>query len=132
MADLYIRGVKMSKDVSLWLMIKPDGTVHKIKNNDENEPAPQPGRAIVVRTPNGDLIERPNLSLVPDYKDVRNGLKRVIKETKRDGRVIAGLPIEMLEQTVVALDGLRSVLRYVKNASAVVPAKSTTTVEDNT
>lgn len=132
MNDLYIQGVTVPKDASLWLMIKPDGTVYKIKNNDENGLAQLRGRAITVRTPNNDLIERPNLRLVPDYKDVRNGLKRVIKETKRDGRVIAGLPIEMLEQTVVALDELRSVLRYVKNARVVVPAKSTTTVEDNT
>lgn len=132
MANLYIQDITVPKDTSLWLMIKPDGTVHKIKNNDENEPAPQPGRAIVVRTPNGDLIERPNLSLVPDYKDVRNGLKRAIKETKRDGRVIAGLPIEMLEQTVVALDELRSVLRYIKNARVVVPAQETNTSVSST
>lgn len=132
MNDLYIQGVTVPKDTSLWLMIKPDGTVYKIKNINENEPAQQPGKAIVVRTPNGDLIERPNLSLVPDYKSVRNGLKRAIKETKRDSRVIVGLPIELLEQTVVALDELRSVLRYVKDARVVVPAKSTTTVKNNT
>lgn len=132
MADLYIQGITMPKDASLWLVIQQDGTVHKIKNGDKYGPAQQSGRAIVIRTLNHDLVERPNLSLTPDYKDVRNGLKRAIKETKRDGRVIVGLPVELLEQTVVALDELRSVLRYFKNARVVVPAELTTTVENNT
>lgn len=131
MANLYISGITVPKDDSLWLVIKPDGTVHKIKNGDKYGPAQQPGKAIVIRTSNYDLIERPNLSLVPDYKDVRNGLKRVLNETKRDDRVIAGLPIELLQQTVVALDELRSLLRYVKNARVVVPAELTT-VENKT
>lgn len=132
MADLYIQGITMPKDASLWLVIQQDGTVHKIKNGDKYGPAQQLGRVVVLRKPNHDLVERPNLSLTPDYKDVRNGLKRAIKETKRDGRVIVGLPVELLEQTVVALDELRSVLRCFKNARVVVPAELTTTVENNT
>lgn len=133
MSDLYIQGITMPKDASLWLVIKPDGTVHKIKNGDKYDgPAHQLCKAIVLRTSNHDLIERPNLIFTPDYKDVRNGLKRAIKETKRDGRVIVGLPVELLEQTVVALDELRSVLRYVKNARVVVPAEETNTHTSST
>ena len=125
MADMYIQNITVPKDASLWLVVKPDGTVHTIKNGDKYGPAQQPGKAIVIRTPNHDLIERPDLSLVPDYKNVRNGLKQAIKETKRDGRVIVGLPIELLKQTVVALDELRSVLRYFKNARVVVSVEKT-------
>lgn len=132
MADLYIQDITVPKDASLWLVIKSDGTVHKIKNGDKYGPAQQPGKATVLHRQNRDLIERPNLSLTPDYKDVRNGLKRAIKETKRDGRVIVELPIELLEQTVVALDELRSVLRYVKNARVVVPAEETDTHSPST
>lgn len=129
MANLYISGITVPKGASLWLVIKPDGTVYKIKNKDKREPAKQ-GKATVLWSLNHDLIERPILSLIPDYKDVRNGLKRVIKEAKRDDQAIVGIPIELLEQTVVALDKLRSAIKYVKNARVVVPAELT--IENNT
>lgn len=71
----------------------------------------------------GDLVERKALNLFPDYKDVRNRIKQTIKATERDGRNITGVTIDLLKQTLVALDSLRSVRRYFLNAKTIVPAE---------
>lgn len=74
----------------------------------------------------GNLIEQKALNFFPDYKEVRNGIKRTIKEAERDGRVITGVSIDLLKQTLVALDSLRSVRRYFLNAKTIVPAEGGT------
>lgn len=84
-----------------------------------------PGWCPLVPLPawHGELIERKALNLFPDFKEVRNGIKRTIKEAERDGRVITGVSIEFLKNTLVALDTLRSVRRYFLNAKTIVPAE---------
>lgn len=56
-ADILIRGMEMPKDGSLWLLIRPDGTVLKIKNNDKLG-LPKEGAAIFLPEGHGDLIDR--------------------------------------------------------------------------
>lgn len=122
MADILLRGFEMPTDASLWLLIRPDGTVFKIKDNDKLG-IPKEGAAVPLPEGHGDLVERKALNLFPDYKDVRNRIKQTIKATERDGRNITGVTIDLLKQTLVALDSLRSVRRYFLNAKTIVPAE---------
>ena len=54
MPDILIRNFKMPKDHSLWLVIRPDGTVFKIKDNDKSG-APKEGTAIFLPEGHGRL-----------------------------------------------------------------------------
>ena len=56
MADILIRGFEMPTDASLWLMIKPDGTVHKIKAGGKHG-EPQQGVAVPLPEGHGRLID---------------------------------------------------------------------------
>ena len=56
MADILIRGMEMPKDRSLWLLIRPDGTVFKIKDNDKLG-LPKEGAAIFLPEGHGRLID---------------------------------------------------------------------------
>ena len=123
MADIVIRGMEMPKDTTkVEIGIDADGHPLCIAYNESGN---EPDIYDVVPLTEGhrDLIERKRLDLVPDYKDVRNGIKRIVKETKRDGKAVAGISIELLEQTIIALDELRAVRRYFENAKTIVPAE---------
>lgn len=115
---LYCRAVDKFKDcATAVLKDKPYEVINRY--ND------RPGWCPLVPLPegHGDLIEQKALNLFPDYKEVRNGIKRTIKEAERDGRAITGVSIDLLKQTLVALDSLRSVRRYFLNAKPIVPAE---------
>lgn len=129
MADIVIRGMDMPKDGHIVVRIYANG--------DVCEPTPCPGvwRKVGELSPlpekHGELIERKALKLFPDYKEVRNRIKRTIKATERDGRTTTGVTIDFLKQTLVALDSLRSVRRYFLNAKSIVPAEGGVKVENN-
>jgi hypothetical protein len=55
-ADILIRGMEMPKDRSLWILIRPDGTVYKIKDNDKLG-IPKEGAAISLPEGHGRLID---------------------------------------------------------------------------
>ena len=52
--SILIKGMEMPKDVSLWLVIRPDGTVYKIKNG-ANYGEPQTGKAVTLPEGHGRL-----------------------------------------------------------------------------
>ena len=56
MADILIREMEMPKDRSLWLLIRPDGLVFKIKDNDKLG-LPKEGAAIFLPEKHGRLID---------------------------------------------------------------------------
>jgi hypothetical protein len=120
MPDILIRGMEMPTEQRVEVLIFKNGYVAYY---DVDGRYLGQAKATPLPEGHGDLIDRKRLHLVPDYKCVRNGIKHIIKETKRDGRVIAGISIELLEQTLVALDELRSVRRYFENARTIVPAE---------
>lgn len=124
MADILIRGMEMPKDGRITIQIGADGAVYFVeKCTISAEKYEKSSHTVPLPEGHGDLIERKRLDLVPDYKNVRNGIKHIVKETKQDGKSIAGISIELLEQTLVALDELRSVRRYFENAPTIVPAE---------
>lgn len=51
MADILLRGFEMPTDASLWLLIRPDGTVHKLKVGGKYGD-PQQGAARPITQPN--------------------------------------------------------------------------------
>lgn len=51
---ILIKGMEMPKDRSLWLLIKPDGTVFKIKDNDKLG-LPKEGTAVFLPEKHGRL-----------------------------------------------------------------------------
>ena len=125
MADILIRGMEMPKegekiliatDGSVWVNAWPTRGYMRMENV----------YAIPLPEGHGDLVERKALNLFPDYKDVRNRIKQTIKATERDGRNITGVTIDLLKQTLVALDSLHSVRRYFLNAKTIVPAEGGT------
>lgn len=112
MADILIRGVPMPvPDFHTTVTIMGNGDVLWF-----NEKV---GTAIPLPEGHGDLVERKELNLFPDYKDVRNRIKQTIKATERDGRTTTGVTIDLLKQTLVALDSLHSVC----DAKTIVPAE---------
>ena len=56
MPDILIRNFEMPKDHSLWLVIRPDGMVFKIKDNDKSD-APKEGVAIFLPEGHGRCID---------------------------------------------------------------------------
>lgn len=54
MADILLRGFEMPTDASLWLLIRPDGTVYKIKENDKLG-IPKGGAAVPLPEGHGRL-----------------------------------------------------------------------------
>ena len=56
MADILIRGFEMPTDASLWLLIRPDGTVHKLKVCGKHG-EPQQGVAVPLTEGHGRLID---------------------------------------------------------------------------
>lgn len=54
MADILIRGLEMPKDGSLWLLIRPDGIVFKIKDNNKSG-LPKEGTAVFLPEGHGKL-----------------------------------------------------------------------------
>ena len=122
MADILIRGMEMPKENDILVFDVWHGTVYARSTANIGTRSYE---VIPISEGHGELIDRnrKRLDFVPDYKSVRNGIKHIVKETKRDGRAIAGISIELLEQTLVALDELRSVRRYFENAKTIVPAE---------
>lgn len=57
MADILIRGMEMPKDRSLWLLIRPDGKVYKIKNGGKYGEL-KIGTAVPLLEGHGDLIDK--------------------------------------------------------------------------
>lgn len=128
MADILIRGMEMPKDGrkhTALLQFLEDGKCRGIVEYSKSYDDRSVKVFEVVPLPegHGNLIEQKALNLFPDYKEVRNGIKRTIKEAERDGRVITGVSIDLLKQTLVALDSLRSVRKYFLNAKTIVPAE---------
>lgn len=60
MADILIRGFEMPTDASLWLLIRPDGTVHKLKVGGKHG-EPQQGVAVPLPEGHGRLIDADTL-----------------------------------------------------------------------
>lgn len=56
MADLAIRGFEMPTDASLWILIRPDGTVHKLKVGGKHG-EPQQGVAVPLPEGHGKLVD---------------------------------------------------------------------------
>lgn len=56
MADILIRGLDMPRDASLWLLIRPDGKVHKLKAGGKYG-EPQQGVAVPLPEGHGRLID---------------------------------------------------------------------------
>ena len=56
MADILIRDVEMPRDASLWLLIRPDGKVHKLKVGGKYG-EPQQGVAVPLPKGHGRLID---------------------------------------------------------------------------
>lgn len=129
MADILIRGMEMPTNVfdcplnSFGICNLAQDETHCDCIGDSR---PEWCPLVPLPEGHGDLIERKALNLFPDYNEVRNGIKRTIKETARDGRAITGVSIDLLKQTLVALDSLRSVRRYFMNAKTIVPAEGGT------
>lgn len=123
MADLVIRGMEMPTEQRIEVLIFKNGFVayYDVEGRYIGQ-----AKAVPLPEGHGNLIEQKALNLFPDYKEVRNGIKRTIKEAERDGRVITGVSIDLLKQTLVALDSLRSVRRYFLNAKPIVPAEGGT------
>jgi hypothetical protein len=123
MADLVIRGMEMPKYFTkAEFGIDADGnSLCMVYHEDGIEPDIYD----VVPLPegHGDFVERKALNLFPDYKEVRNRIKQTIKATERDKRTTTGVTIDLLKQTLVALDSLRSVRRYFLDAKTIVPAE---------
>lgn len=128
MADIVIR-MEIPKNCSSckiicwnYLEYGINGILAKLSTSESRDP-----NCPLVPLPegHGELIERKALNLFPDYKEVRNGIKQTIKATERDGRTTTGVTIDLLKQTLVALDSLRSVRRYFLNAKTIVPADVT-------
>lgn len=61
MADLVIRGMEMPTDASLWILIRPDGTVHKLKVGGKHG-EPQQGVAVPLPEGHGRLIDADELA----------------------------------------------------------------------
>lgn len=120
MADILIRGMEMPKKDEILVFDEWHGKVYARSTANTGT-----RRYEVVSLPegHGDLVERKALNLFPDYKDARNRIKQTIKATERDGRNITGVTIDLLKQTLVALDSLHSVRRYFLNAKTIVPAE---------
>lgn len=59
--SVLIRGMEMPKNVSLWLVIRPDGTTYKIKNG-ANYGEPQTGKAVQIPEGHGRLGDLDALS----------------------------------------------------------------------
>ena len=68
MADILIRGFEMPTDASLWLLIRPDGTVHKLKVCGKHG-EPQQGVAVPLTEGHGRLIDAD--ALMPDFVKAR-------------------------------------------------------------
>ena len=64
MADILIRGFKMPTDASLWLLIRPDGTAHKLKFGGKHGESQQ-GVAVPLPERHGRLgdLDKINASL---------------------------------------------------------------------
>lgn len=120
MPDIVIKGIEVSESLDIILNTCTNKVVYSKNNGMTWNEATD---FIVLPEGHGDLIERKRVDIVPDHKDVRNGIKRIVKETKRDGRTIAEISTELLVQTLVALDELRSVRRYFENAKTILPAE---------
>lgn len=137
MADILIRGMEMPKSCDVCPFV---GTNDDLMSDDYRYlycGFPYMGQYVsdyeasrhhdcpLVPLPEGpgDLVERKALNLFPDYKEVRNRIKKTIEATERDGRNITGVTIDLLKQTLVALDSLCSVRRYFLNAKTIVPAE---------
>lgn len=96
MADILIRGIDMPKDRSLWLLIRPDGTVFKIKDNDKLG-LPKEGAAIFLPEGHGRLV------------DAREILEKADKSPWFDGDVSElGLLLGSEVTTIVPADGGRT------------------------
>lgn len=93
MADILIRGFEMPKDRSLWLLIRPDGTVYKIKDNDKLG-LPKEGCAIFLQERHGRLV------------DAREILEKADKAPWFDGDVAElGLLLGSEVTTIVPAEG---------------------------
>lgn len=133
MADVLIRGIEMPKECrscpfhhETYLRTRHVCLANKNEEIEHWDIVDPFCPLVSLPEGHGELIDRKRLDFVPDYKNVRNGIKHIVKETKRDGRTIAGISIELLQQTLVALDELRSVRRYFENAKTIVPAEGGT------
>lgn len=126
--SILIRGMEMPETCGLCKLCLDDSRIcngycmffHRRVNmmeRDKNCPL------VPLPEGHGDLVERKELNLFPDYKDVQNRIEQTIKATERDGRNITGVTIDLLKQTLVALDSLHSVRRYFLNAKTIVPAE---------
>lgn len=105
MTDILIRGFEMPTDASLWLMIKPDGTVHKIKAGGKHG-EPQQGVAVPLPAGHGRL---------GDLTEVENKLQETL-----DGMGDRWLssPALMAQRVAIVAD-----LKKVKEAPAIIPAE---------
>lgn len=121
--SVYIPGMEMPKGETSYveLQVWGDGAVYKRQGLAGK--FEQIGTAIPLPKKHGGLVERKDMSNFPDYREVRKGLNSILKQTKRDNRSIAGMPIELLQQAIVALDSLRSVHRYFKEAKTIIEAE---------
>lgn len=96
MADILIRGFEMPKDRSLWLLIRPDGTVYKIKDNDKLG-IPMEGAAIFLPEEHGRLV------------DAREVLEKAEKAPWFDGDVAElGLLLGSEVTTIVPAEGVQN------------------------
>lgn len=68
MADILLRGFEMPTDASLWLLIRPDGTVHKLKVGGKHG-EPQQGVAVPLPAGHGRLIDADALDYTMLYKE---------------------------------------------------------------
>lgn len=56
MDDILLRGFEMPTDASLWLLIRPDGTVHKLKVGGKHG-EPQQGVAVPLPKGHGRIVD---------------------------------------------------------------------------
>lgn len=107
--SIIIRGFEMPTDASLWLLIKPDGTVHKIKAGGKYG-EPQQGVAVPLPKGHGRIVD----ASVAEKKIKEMYMTMVNSRSEGSTEVALGLHLAA------------SIIRTDTNVPTIVPAEGGT------